>query len=76
MSKRGSHPTILDLLKNYKQSMTAYFEARDNEQFDKQKVTVDRVDRIVEALDFFGVEGRRALIPLLDEEFGGKLGRG
>ena len=65
MSKKGSHPTILDLIKNYKQSTKAYFGARDNEQFHKQKLAMDRVNRVVEALDSFGVEGRRALIPLL-----------
>lgn len=67
MTKKGSHPTILDLISQYKQATTTYFEACDNEHFKTQKAEMDRVNRIVDALDSFGAAGRLALIPLLDD---------
>jgi hypothetical protein len=67
MAKKGFHPTIPDLVEKFKQSAIAYYSACDDENFRKQKVEVERGNKIVEALDAFGAEGRLALIPLLDD---------
>lgn len=66
MAKKAVHPAIPDLIENFKQSAIAYYSACDDENFRKQKVEVEDGNKIVEALDAFGVEGRLALIPLLD----------
>jgi hypothetical protein len=65
--KKSLHPTIHDLVEQFKLSTIAYFEACDEEKFKKQKAEVDRTNAIIEALDFFGGDGRLALIPLLDD---------
>jgi hypothetical protein len=67
MATKGSHQNIQDLIEEIKQSTKAYYSACDDENFRKQKAEVDHANKIIDALDSFGVEGRLALTPLLDD---------
>ena len=67
MTKERYQPKIPDLVEQFKQSAIAYYSACDDEIFKKQEVAGKRVNQIVQDLDSFGVEGRLALIPLLDD---------
>ena len=67
MARKESQPTIRDLVENFKQSTVAYYSARDDDDFKTQETAGTRVNKIIEALDSFGAEGRLALIPLLDD---------
>jgi hypothetical protein len=59
--------TIRELVEKFKQESLSYYSACDDEHFAKQKTAGRRVNQIVHDLDSCGMEGRRALIPLLDD---------
>ncbi|MGP8169731.1 hypothetical protein [Rhodoblastus sp.] len=67
MTKEASLRKIKTIVEKYKESATAYYAALDDDNFTKQKFEMDSVNKIVEMLDSFGVEGRLALIALLDD---------
>jgi hypothetical protein len=67
MARKDTQRTISDLVQNFKKSTIDYYTARDDDDFKKQETAGIRVNKIVEALDAFGAEGRLALIPLLDD---------
>ncbi len=67
MTKKGPHQKIEDLVEKYKRSTQAYYSACDDDNFAKQKTMGLRVNKIVQELDSIGVDGRLALIPLLDD---------
>ena len=69
--KQESKPTIQAIVEEYKQTAIEYYAACDDENFAKQETAVARVKRIVQDLDAIGVEGRLALIPLLDNDHQG-----
>ncbi|MDI9849993.1 DUF2019 domain-containing protein [Rhodoblastus sp. 17X3] len=64
---KWSQLVIPDLVQEFKQSAMTYYSACDDENFRKQKVKVKHTNKIIEALDCFGAEGRLALVPLLDD---------
>lgn len=67
MARNESQRTIQGLIEIYKQSTTAYYDACDDDDFARQKTAGRRVNQIARDLDSFGVDGRFALIPLLDD---------
>jgi hypothetical protein len=67
MATKEPQQTIPELVEKFRQSTVAYYSARDGDDFKKQETAGTRVNKIIEALDSFGAEGRLALIPLLGD---------
>jgi hypothetical protein len=67
MTQKGPRLTITNLIEAFRQSTIDYYSECENQNFKKQKILISHTNKIIDALDSLGAEGRFALIPLLDD---------